>query len=94
MPERSRSAEVEFHRRRARSERDAAYGSANAAAADAHMRLSVLHLQRALLLEAMDRGPVGNIHPFPNARARRVEAYASDDQRRRPFEPGKSAIIS
>ena len=64
MPERSRSTEVEYHRRRARSERDVAYRSANAVAADAHMRLSVLHLQRALLLQAVDRGPVGNIHPF------------------------------
>jgi hypothetical protein len=64
MPERSRSTEVEYHRRRARSERDVAYRSANAVAADAHMRLSVLHLQRALLLQAVDRGPLGNIHPF------------------------------
>jgi hypothetical protein len=28
------------------------------------MRLSALHLQRALLLQAVGRGPVGNIHPF------------------------------
>jgi hypothetical protein len=64
MPERSRSTEVEYHLRRARSERDVAYRSANELAADAHMRLSALHLQRALLLRAVDCGPVGNIHPF------------------------------
>ena len=64
MPERSRSSEVEYHLRRARSERDIAYRSADALAADAHMRLSALHLHRALLLRAVGRGPVGNIHPF------------------------------
>jgi hypothetical protein len=64
MPERSRSTEVEYHLRRARSEREVAYRSANELAADAHMCLSALHLQRALLLQAVGRGPVENIHPF------------------------------
>jgi hypothetical protein len=64
MAERSRSTEAEYHLLRARSEREVAYRSANELAADAHMRLSALHLHRALLLQAVDRGPVGNIHPF------------------------------
>jgi hypothetical protein len=84
MPERSRSTEVEYHRRRARSERDVAYRSANELAADAHMRLSALHLQRALLLQAMDRGPVGNIHPIRTGE-HRTQAYAPADYG--PVEP-------
>lgn len=64
MPERSRSTEVEYHLRRARSERDVAYRSDSAVAADAHMRLSELHLQRALLLRAITLGAVGNVHPL------------------------------
>jgi len=55
---------VEYHLRRAQSERDVAYRSDSAVAADAHMRLSELHLQRALLLRAITLGAVGNVHPL------------------------------
>lgn len=64
-----RSSDLEYHLQRARSERGIAYRSANALAADAHMRLSALHLHRALLLQAVRREPVGNVHPFPSASA-------------------------
>ena len=37
----------------------------HARAADAHMRLSALHLERALTLEAVRREPVGSVHPLP-----------------------------
>ena len=76
MAERSRSTEVQYHLRRARSERDVAYRSADELAADAHMRLSELHLQRAVLLRAVDCGPVGNIHA--KAFEHRGQAYAAD----------------
>ena len=65
LPDPSSSADIEYHLRRARTERDVAYGSANAYAADAHMRLSALHLQRALTLQTVRRVPVGNVQPFP-----------------------------
>ena len=58
------AADVEYHLQRARSERDIAYRSTDACASDAHMRLSALHLQRALLLEEIGRGPVGNVSPI------------------------------
>ncbi len=45
----------EYHARRARAERDIAYRSADVRIADAHMRLSALHLSRALVLEEIDR---------------------------------------
>ena len=64
MPDRSRGTDVEYHLRRARSERDIAYRSADGLVADPHMRLSALHLHRALLLEAVNRAAVGNIHPL------------------------------
>ena len=63
MPERCRSADVEYHLGRARVERDVAYRAGDGVAADAHMRLSELHLQRALLLQAVRTGPVGNVRP-------------------------------
>jgi hypothetical protein len=43
------------HATRARVERDVAYRSADERASDAHMRLSALHLSRALILEEVDR---------------------------------------
>ena len=64
MPDRSRCSDVEYHLRRARSEREIAYRSGDAVAGDAHMRLSALHLRRALLLQAVRSAPVGNVHPF------------------------------
>jgi hypothetical protein len=44
-----------YHAERARIERDIAYRAADARASDAHMRLSALHLSRALVLEEIDR---------------------------------------
>ena len=58
------ASDVEYHLQRARSERDIAYRSADACASDAHMRLSALHLQQALLLDEVRRGPVGNVRPI------------------------------
>jgi len=56
--------DLKYHLQRARSERDMAYRSGNGPAADAHMRLSALHLQRALLLQTVGTRPVGNVHPL------------------------------
>lgn len=58
-------ADIDYHLRRARAERELAYGAVNALAADAHMRLSALHLQRALTLQSVRRVPIGNVQPFP-----------------------------
>ena len=44
-----------FHSQRAREERDIAYRASDARVSDAHMRLSALHLSRALILEEIDR---------------------------------------
>jgi hypothetical protein len=60
----SPSADVEYHMRRALAERATADRATNAFAADAHMRLSELHLERALTLQAVRRRTVGNVHPF------------------------------
>ena len=59
-----RCTDTEYHLRRARIERDLAYRSDNELAADAHMRLSALHLHRALLLQTVTRKPVGNVYPL------------------------------
>jgi len=64
MHKRCARADLEYHLRRARSERDMAYRSGIGVAADAHMRLSALHLQRALLLQTVRTRSVGNVHPF------------------------------
>ena len=64
------TTDVEYHMQRARFERDLAYRSANAEASDAHMQLSALHLQQALLLQEVRLAAVGNVTPFqPNRRA-------------------------
>ena len=57
-------ADTKYHLGRARSERDIAYKTSHSGASDAHMRLSVLHLQRALLLQRVRAEPVGNVTPF------------------------------
>jgi len=44
-----------YHSHRARIERDLAYRTQDTRASDAHMRLSALHLSRALVLEELDR---------------------------------------
>ena len=69
MRERSAQNDVEYHLCRARSERNIAYRSGDEVAAEAHLRLSALHLQRALLLKSVRRAPVGNVHPFQPALA-------------------------
>lgn len=60
------STDAEYHLGRARTERDIAYRSAHAVAADLHMRLSALHMHRALLIQAAIRGRPGNVHRFPH----------------------------
>ena len=61
------SRELEYHLRRARTERDIAYRSGDPCVSDAHMQLSALHLQRALLLQEVRRAPVANVTPFKPA---------------------------
>jgi hypothetical protein len=51
MTESSTGSELGYHLERARCERDLAYRSGDTLAADAHMRLSVLHMNQALLLQ-------------------------------------------
>ena len=66
-------SDIDYHLHRARIERDIAYRSGSPAISDAHLRLSALHLQRALLLQAVRREPVGNVSPLrPIAVARPV----------------------
>ena len=55
----------DYHSHRARSERDMAYRSADDRVSDAHLRLSALHLSRALLLEELER----NFGPEDDRRA-------------------------
>jgi hypothetical protein len=55
---------VDYHLHRARVERDTAYRSADSCVSNVHMRLSALHLQRAMLLQDVQRQPVGNVSPF------------------------------
>lgn len=45
----------DYHAARARVERDLAYRSGDNRASDAHLRLSALHLSRALILDEVDR---------------------------------------
>jgi hypothetical protein len=45
----------EYHLRRARTERDIAYRAIEHRVSDAHMRLSALHLERALVLQDLER---------------------------------------
>jgi hypothetical protein len=77
MPKRSPISDLEFHLQRARCEREVAYRLGDGVAADAHMRLSALHLQRALLLQKVRTEPVGNVRPFKG----------------RPVRPGSSAAL-
>ena len=66
-------SDIEFHQRRARAEREIAYRSADARAAGAHMKLSALHLQRALTLQAVRHEPVGNVSPLRTALGQRLQ---------------------
>ena len=56
--------DIDYHLQRARAERDIAYRSGDACVSDVHLRLSALHLARALLLEEVRRAPVGNVTPI------------------------------
>ena len=56
--------DVEYHLGRARKERNIAYQASQDVVSDAHMSLSAMHLQRALLLQEVRRSPVGNVTPF------------------------------
>ena len=67
MPKRSPYTDLEYHLERARFERDIAYRLGDGVAADAHMRLSALHLKRALLLQKVRTEPVGNVRPLVGA---------------------------
>jgi hypothetical protein len=49
------SSSREYHAQRARTERDIAYRAADGRVSDVHMRLSVLHLGRSLVLEEVER---------------------------------------
>jgi hypothetical protein len=69
MRKQKRSSDLDYHLQRARSERDIAYRAGAGPAAGAHMRLAALHLHRALLLQALRNGPVGNVHPFKHGPA-------------------------
>jgi hypothetical protein len=54
----------DYHSQRARVERDLAYRSPDARVSESHMRLSALHLSRALILEEVDRS-LGTSFPSP-----------------------------
>lgn len=58
------SSDHQYHSQRARAERDIAYRTADSRVSDAHMRLSALHLSRALILEEVDRQLGEPRHPF------------------------------
>ena len=64
--DKSASPKVEYHLGRARSERDRAYRATDARVSDAHMRLSVLHLQRALMLQARQPAQTGDPQLIPS----------------------------
>jgi hypothetical protein len=49
------STDVDYHSQRARVERDIAYQATDSRVSDAHMRLSALHLSRALVLDEIDQ---------------------------------------
>jgi len=49
------SSSREYHAQRARAERDIAYRASDGRVSDAHMRLSALHLSRALVLDEVER---------------------------------------
>jgi hypothetical protein len=60
-------SDKEFHAERARVERDLAYRAPDERVSDAHMRLSALHLSRALVLEEVD-GRLGAAAAAPQFR--------------------------
>ena len=56
-----------YHSQRARAERDLAYRAPDERVSDAHLRLSALHLSRAMVLEEVDRR-LGTAAPRPQVR--------------------------
>ena len=71
-------SELQYHLGRARTERDIAYRADDARVSDAHMRLSALHLQRAMLLQEVQRVPVGNVSPLKRQDVDRPNSGISD----------------
>jgi hypothetical protein len=47
--------DASYHAERARTERELAYRAPDERVGDAHLRLSALHLSRAMVLEEVDR---------------------------------------
>ena len=47
--------DASYHAQRARTERELAYRALDERVGDAHLRLSALHLSRAMVLEEVDR---------------------------------------
>jgi predicted SprT family Zn-dependent metalloprotease len=47
--------DASYHAQRARTERELAYRAPDERVGDAHLRLSALHLSRAMVLEEVDR---------------------------------------
>ena len=76
MLKRSPISDLDFHLQRARCEREIAFRLGDGVAADAHLRLSALHLQRALLLQEVRTEPVGNVRPFKRPRVRAESSAA------------------
>jgi hypothetical protein len=72
------SSDLQYHLRRARVERDIAYRAGDPRVSDAHMRLSALHLQRALLLQEVQRAPVGNVSPLKGIEGDRAGSPISE----------------
>jgi hypothetical protein len=65
--------DIEYHLGRARAERNIAYRTSHLGASDAHMSLSAMHLQRAMLLQEVRIVPVGNVVPFRAPLTSRLE---------------------
>ncbi|MGZ2412867.1 hypothetical protein ACUXST_002309 [Sphingomonas sp. F9_3S_D5_B_2] len=74
------TADVEYHLRRARCERDIAYRTPEGPAADAHMKLSALHLQRALELQEVRRGLLAVVQPFRQRQTVRPRTFTAPGQ--------------
>ena len=60
-------SDATYHAQRARTERDLAYRAPDERVSDAHLRLSALHLSRAMVLGEVDRR-LGAATPKPQVR--------------------------
>ena len=63
--------ELEYHLDRARVESDLARRCADGPAYESHMQLAELHLERASLLQEVQKRQVGNVTPLRPNRERR-----------------------